>query len=450
MTNMLDRSDEYMEQIAEDERREAAQRNGYHPDDTEAVRTVPWPTLPDGALQGITGDIVRAVAPHTEADDAAVLVHLLAIFGVMVGPSPYLRAGNANHHALIHPLVVGRTSDGAKGTSCNVVISIARQALENFYEHVASGLSTAEGLIEAVRDGDESDDENADSGVTDKRLLVIESEYRQVLSRSRRDGNTLAPTLRQVWDHDTLRTMTRSKSRLTATNPHIGIIGHITPGEFSAELRESDLSGGSVNRLLICLSRRSKLKPDLGNVPDEVIAGTGELFRLAVKAGAERGAMGFAENVWPRWEQVYAELNRDRADTRAAAATARGVPHVLRLALLYALLDSAEQIGLEHLEAAVALWRYCEDSARWLFSTYELEAGETERGSLVEFIKRGGSKGRSRTDISMGHYQKNKTAGEINAALEPLIHDGVVIEIRDNAPAGGRPTTRYVYRNVRK
>ena len=90
-------------------------------DDDETVRTVPWPTLNNAALHGIAGKIVNLVAPHTEADPAAVLVQLLAEFGATIGPGPHFIAGNDRHQAIINPLIVGRTNNGAKGTGAAVV-----------------------------------------------------------------------------------------------------------------------------------------------------------------------------------------------------------------------------------------------------------------------------------------------------------------------------------------
>jgi hypothetical protein len=49
------------------------------------------------------------------------------------------------------------------------------------------------------------------------------------------------------------------------------------------------------------------------------------------------------------------------------AATNRAEAQVLRLSVLYAMLDSSEAIRAEHLLAALAVWRYAEQSARWLF-----------------------------------------------------------------------------------
>jgi hypothetical protein len=415
----------------------------------ETVKTVPWPTLSDTALHGTAGKIVNLVAPHTEADPAAILVQLLADFGATLGPGPHIMAGNERHRAVINPLIVGRTNNGAKGTGLGVVEAVRKRALPWFDEFTTSGLSTAEGLIELVRDpsGDPEDEKTYDPGVSDKRLLVKESEYRSVLARGRREGNTLGMTLRQAFDGGVLRTLTRKHNKLTATDPHIVVIGHITPREFRSALEDSDLSGGSVNRLLICLSRRSRLNARLGNIPDNILAQAAELFSAAQKNAQNRGVVEFTDEFWLSWETVYRDLNRDRPDSWATDATARGVTQVLRLALLYALFDGAEQIDVAHLDAALALWDYAEHSAKWLFSTHELEAQREAAGGLANFILKGGRGGRTRTEIYRDYFKSNIKAAEITAELTPLVHDGVVVEIKDET--GGRPITRYVHRSLR-
>jgi hypothetical protein len=417
-------------------------------DDGETVRTVPWPTLSDAALHGTAGTIVSLVAPHTEADPAAILVQLLAVFGATLGPGPHIVAGNERHRAVIAPLIVGRTNNGAKGTGLGVVEAIRKLTLPWFDEFTTSGLSSAEGLIELVRDpSGDPNDKDYDPGVSDKRLLVKESEYRSVLARCRREGNTLSMTLRQAWDGGTLRTLARKHNKLTATDPHIVVIGHITPREFRSTLDDSDLSGGSINRLLLCLSRRARLNARLGNIPHNVLTTAADLFVEAQKAAQNRGEMTFTDAFWSSWETTYRELNRDRPDSWATDATARGVTQVLRLALIYALFDGAEEIDTSHLDAALSLWAYAEHSAKWLFSTHELEIEREAAGGLANFIREGGCEGRTRTEIYRDYFKSNIKAAEITAELTPLVHDGVVIEIKDET--GARPITRYVHRSLR-
>jgi hypothetical protein len=51
------------------------------------------PILGDAALYGVAGMAVRALAPHTQAHPAAILLQLLAAFGNAVGPAPSAALG---------------------------------------------------------------------------------------------------------------------------------------------------------------------------------------------------------------------------------------------------------------------------------------------------------------------------------------------------------------------
>ena len=66
------------------------------------------------------------------------------------------------------------------------------------------------------------------------------------------------------------------------------------------------------------------------------------------------------------WEAVYSELTAERPGM-FGSITARADAHTLRFSLLYALLDGAAAIRRPHLEAALAVWQYAEDSARFIF-----------------------------------------------------------------------------------
>jgi hypothetical protein len=39
----------------------------------------------------------------------------------------------------------------------------------------------------------------------------------------------------------------------------------------------------------------------------------------------------------------------------------------MRIAVIYAVLDGQRRIGVEHLRAALEVWRYCEESAHYAF-----------------------------------------------------------------------------------
>ena len=66
------------------------------------------------------------------------------------------------------------------------------------------------------------------------------------------------------------------------------------------------------------------------------------------------------------WSKVYHELSTGLPGM-LGAITGRAEAQTIRFALIYAVLDNSDQIKDVHLKAALALWRYCEDSARYIF-----------------------------------------------------------------------------------
>jgi hypothetical protein len=420
----------------------------------EPVSVVAFPTLSPVALQGLPGKIVEAVAPHTEAHPAPILVQYLARFGVTIGAGPHVFIDNRQHPARMNPLIVGKTSDGAKGTSYGVVAALFAAAeaapawqqrghLQSFTARdplrQVSGLSSGEGLIELVRDanGDDPSAKGFDEGVHDKRLLVVEEEFTSVLAVMDRQGSTLPRVFREAWDGVVLRTLTRSA--MSATGAHISIIGHVTPGELRLRLKEAQMLGGTMNRTLPTASRRTRMLPDGGNIPAEILDEYASPIASAIAAAAQLRQVERTDAAMALWRSQYAHLRKARPDGPVASILARAAPQVLRIALAYATADCSKVIDEQHLAAALAIWRYVEDTAEWMFGVH-VDSGEVD--ALIAFIMAGGGAGRTRTAIYSEHYQRNKPAAEITAVLGELIKDGRIREDVDRS-GPGRPTARY-------
>src|ERR1700761_4702942 len=75
------------------------------------------PTWADPALYGLAGRVVRSLAPHSEADPAAILLQFLAAFGNLVGPAPHCLVGSSRHGLNLFVVLVGESSKARKGTS---------------------------------------------------------------------------------------------------------------------------------------------------------------------------------------------------------------------------------------------------------------------------------------------------------------------------------------------
>ena len=235
------------------------------------------------ALYGLAGDVVRTIAPHSEADPLAILLQFLTAFGACCGRCSYAMA-----EADRHPPQTGRcwsatSSRGRKGSSWGHVQAIFERVQPPGWttEHfVPGGLSSGEGIIWAVRDPVTSCDRKTgeetetDPGVHDKRLLVVEAEFANVLRQFERAGNTLSATLRSFWDRGTVRSLTKNSPAKT-TGAHVCVIGHITQDELLRYLDRTELANGFANRLLFACVKRSQRLPFGGALPD------GSLDRLA-------------------------------------------------------------------------------------------------------------------------------------------------------------------------
>jgi hypothetical protein len=418
--------------------------------DVPVAVTPEWPDAPSAeAYHGLAGEIVDRIKPHSEADEVAILMQTLAFFGNVVGRGPHFVAEADRHTTNIFPVLVGVTSKGRKGSSLSQVkrpfLSVDPQWVSG---GIQSGLSSGEGLIWAVRDPIERLEAiknkgtvtgyqmvMTDRGVNDKRLLDLETEFAAVLRIIGRDGNTLSATIRQAFDHGDLRILNKN-SPATATGAHISIIGHVTRDELRRYLNSTEVGNGFANRFLWTCVRRSKVLPEGGRLSDSDFADIAQSLQAALQFAGSVGEMRRTRQARELWIGVYPELSEGRPGL-FGAITSRAEAQVVRLSCIYALLDRSSSIKSQHLRAALALWKYCEDSARYIFGD---SLGDPVADELLKAL-RGNPRGMTRTEIR-DHFARNRSASEVDRALGALLEYGVVRYERDEADKG-RPSERW-------
>ena len=402
---------------------------------------VGWPEpMGKAAHHGIAGDVLSMFEGKTEADPAAILAQFLAGFGNMIGRQHYAQVERSRHYPLLWVAIVGSTAKARKGTSWGVAGHLLREVDESwFQQNTAGGLSSGEGILYRVRDGDDADD--GDKGVDDKRLLVVEEELASVLRVARREGNTLSPMMRRLWDSGTVQSMTRGNP-LKTTDSHISLVGHIVRSELRRELTETDAANGLANRFLFVLARRGPHLPDGAGVdPTEealIVRRVLSAYEWARSAKVPT-VVNRDSAARERWHEVYAELG-DVDDDLAGAITSRAEAQVLRLSLIYALLDKSRVVRLEHLEAALEVWRYSEQSAYLLFDG---RSGSTMKDRIFEAIRNAGDAGISRTGLQDALSRHAKKA-ELDDLLGDLEAQGLVVVVTE--PTRGHPWTLYFIR----
>jgi hypothetical protein len=106
--------------------------------------------LDPAALQGLAGDVVRALRAHTEASDPAVLLHFLTAFGVAAGGGPHVAVGNDKHPARLFTVFVGPTGLGRKGTAHAAARPVWERACPVLIARTRTNIQSGEALIELV------------------------------------------------------------------------------------------------------------------------------------------------------------------------------------------------------------------------------------------------------------------------------------------------------------
>lgn len=403
--------------------------------DPGQLEPLPWPVLASDARYGLAGEIVDAATENSEADPAAVLATLLTHAGVVVGRGPRVRVGDDFHHARLFAAIVGRSARGRKGTSEKPVRRIGEVVATQLgpLNWQPGPLSTGEGLAYVIRDSDGQ--EGGDPGVPDKRLLVVEGEFGAPLRAMQRQGNTLSTALRSAWDGTTIAPMTKG-NRISASNPHVGIVGHITRQELGELLSRVDIFNGFANRFLWWCARRSKSLPLACGMLQSEVERLGGAYATRLAAARQLGEIEFSDDARQQYEAQYAGLTEERSGLHAVV-TARAEAQVIRLALTYAVIDASPVITTDHLSAAVAVWDYCDASAQYLFG--DAQPNPLER-RIVEALKTGPQTTTELHRALSGHAP----AEALKAALESLEACGRLDRIED--ATGGRPRVTWSLR----
>jgi hypothetical protein len=385
---------------------------------------VPTPVLSEAALYGIAGDIVRKIAPESEAHPAALLVQLLVGMGSIMGSDPFFQTESDKQHTNLFAVIVGHSSSGGKGTSWGRIRNILEQVDPRWFStRVLKGMGSGESLIPQLQDEEGKEPK-------DKRLLINEGEFATPLAVMGRQSCTLSSMLRDAWDSVDIQNHTKAAS-LRATNPHVSLISHITPEELREKLTENDAANGFLNRILLARAARTKDLSEGGKPlywDDEVrtLQGTVEFARGL-------GEMKRTQEAREYWATIYGPMKNNIPPGKWGNAVSRGCPQVVRLSMIYALLDLSQQVKIEHLQAAKAVWDYCFHSARWALEEcrYSKDAQK-----ILEALHYGP---KDRTYVVSHVFSGNIQKRRLDAALKE-IEDNITIETQ-----GTEGRTRTIY-----
>ena len=400
--------------------------------DPEDIAIKEWPVFSFDACPGLLGEFVKLATRDSEADPAAICITALVrfcaeVYGHAPNQGPHVYVGETVHPPRLFAVICGNSSKARKGTSRHPVTKLFGRehcqpsdlrawGLPLPARESGGPLSTGEGLAHHVRD--ETDEErerrqrqNPNEPIRekgDKRLIIQDEEFASGLACTKREGNTLSMGIRCFWDSGDYAPLTKNNP-ITVRGAHINIITHITMQELAVCLGEVQAVNGFGNRFLWICARRSKLVALPSRMPEAELAPLQrELWRLVALA-QKRGVMALSAKALELWESIYPELSREHTGL-AGSIINRAEAQTLRLALVYALLDGQGGIDETHLQAALAMWHYAQDSALYIFGD---KAADPLEARILEALKTGPLTATELSRVLSGHVPKER--------LQPLL-----------------------------
>lgn len=416
------------------------------------------PTPSSDCLYGLVGDIARAGSAQTEANPFAIALNAMVYIGCGLGRAVHMLVGDTAHHPRLFATQVGRSGLGRKGDALSLCrrlhAAVDRRQNEISPGVHSGGLSTREGLIHLIHDG-YLDGKNEVPAVQDKRLYVIESEFSNVLHQTRREGNTLSPALRDLWDGGCLKPATKS-SRVGVAEPHVCISAGITPSELRSLISNRELLNGFANRFIIIWAERTRVIPfpepthvDIIELLVTRIIDTVEFSEGNQGANVQSKLMTLSPSAKKLYADLYVgELGKQANNEILNTLLERRAPVLLRIAMILAATDLTHEIQERHIHAATAWIRYWSDSVEYIFTASDNEDGSIESSEtavkIMQYLT--ARVDASRTDLTTecfgGHVSKQK----IDLALDRLLSSAPPTVLMTTIPrksGPGSPTKRY-------
>jgi hypothetical protein len=401
----------------------------------------------EDAYYGPLGELARRHQLEIEINLPAFYAMLLPAIGWLVGRRAMIQISRDKHFCNLFTVIVGRTGCG-KGMSWNIVQDLIEQIDPTCHRRLHRDVASAPGLIGLVRDAHRIKKDKKvieDEGVADKRCFVLFEEMDNLFTAMGRQGSTLDKVWNMAYDGRSLENNKRDPEK--ATNPHISCVCQITDESFRDAVRTVSKGRGSsngfFNRFITVRAVKERALTRGGTMPE-----VGELIQEIQSALASLGSVDsdspkiiqWHPSTYEDWDAFVESLDSEHPFlNRLGGLAARLKPNVMRIAMLFAVIDRDEFIRPDHLRAAKAFCLHCIDDSRGFFHP---SSSSFAKPSLDDRVLAVATKDPC---AATGFHNRlgNKCGGEaLQASLSRLVEQRTLIR-EDFKPDHGKTVPRW-------
>lgn len=375
--------------------------------------------IPEIARRGLVSKYIDLVGPSTEASDGFHLGTVLTIAAAMIGRRVSVNYGRPTF-ANLFTLLVGPTGKGRKDTAIkggtrflsSTVMSGTTQLRANV--QVLTDVGSSEALIKALS--------------KQPSILLYVTEFSKLIAKARRPGTaTIIPVLMEAFDTPPKLSNISLANPIEAEFPYLSIISATQPRVLEGLLTDEDVHSGAINRWLIFAGVAENPNPWPPSIDQQVSELLFEEMHTAIHGGYTDGqTLSLSVDAVEFWDSWYrAHWNRECSEDEAAMRV-RHPDLVVKLSLIYSVLNGDQVITLESLHTGIAIidWMW-EHVARLVPSWGGTIHGKIEAKVTQFLTDRGGST--ARRDIS--RYCKSRIWGttDLNVVLDAMHKAGLVV-----------------------
>ena len=346
------------------------------PKDDQRQRGPEYRPAPALAYRGWIGAYAALMEPTTEAPPAFHLGVALTFAGAVMGRHVCARYGSDPLYANLYTLLVGRSGRSRKDTSIKRAtrlltdqLSIGTRTLD-LGVAVATDVGSAEGLIQVLKEF--------------PNTMLYLTEFSKLMGNARRKNTgTIIPTLIEAFDTPPVMANLNKTNPLKALFPYLSILSATQPDILAGLMADEDIHSGFANRWFFVCGDGGEPIPVPPAVDRDVV--TKLVFDLwDARSSYEEGtALEMAADARQRWEAWYVEDYRRQMTPEEEAMRVRHAVLIQKIALIYAVTERKREVGLDHLEAAIAVVEWMWGHVSVLLDTW----GRSIDGQIEERIK---------------------------------------------------------------
>jgi hypothetical protein len=373
---------------------------------------------PASAFFGWIGDYRDLMEPTTEAPDAFHLGTALTLIGAMIGRRVHVRYAGDALFPNLYTVLIGASGSSRKDTAIKRGLAVPQlqKSSMTFVKpafNVSRDVSSAEGLVSILKE--------------QPNTLLYLTELSALMENARRKATrTILDKLIEAWDTPHKLENLNKNSPQTADNPCLSIIAATQPGRLAAQMSDEDIHSGFANRWLYLVGEGKDARPRPPAV-DEVAAWRMYLdLKHAIESYGDGKALVILPEVGQVWDDWYVSQHGERdVSEEEAAMRVRHATLIQKIALIYAVTEGAEAIGLRHIEPAMELVSWMWTQVKEMLKTWGVQTDTQVLQRIHQVLAKKGEM--KRWQLQAACSNRRWTSADFTRALDNAIKNGTVV-----------------------